>query len=223
MVDGLMRMLRLTSRMLVGHQILLSAGLGAAAGVVLRSLLVLPVGNPLFQYIAVERPDLYRVFLWSFTIFLFTTPYLVLSMCFSLVYIHFYEEEIGRAAGFLPPYPQPERRHDLFLIVGERHQPLDPVPAVQPQWLSTPERGLYTGTLAGGAIGSGKTRGLILPAMHQLFGYKPNDAEERLSGIVLEVKGDLCRHLSRIVRVRTRDGLRRCQPRIRHPLQPLEQ
>jgi hypothetical protein len=30
--------------------------------------------------------------------------------------------------------------------------------------------------------------------MHQLFGYRPNDAEEKLSGIVLEVKGDLCRH-----------------------------
>jgi hypothetical protein len=28
------------------------------------------------------------MFVWSFCIFLFTTPYLVLSMCFSLVYIH---------------------------------------------------------------------------------------------------------------------------------------
>jgi hypothetical protein len=117
-------------------------------------------------------------------------------MFFSLIYIHFHEEEIERAAGFLPPYPQPERRDDLFLILGERHQPLDPIPAVHPQWLSIPERGLYTGTLAG----SGKTRGLILPAMQQLFGYRPSDAEEKLSGIVLEVKGDLCRHLSRILR-----------------------
>jgi hypothetical protein len=38
-----------------------------------------------------------------FTKFFFTTPYLVLSMCLSLVYIHFYEEEIERAAGILPP------------------------------------------------------------------------------------------------------------------------
>ena len=71
---------------------------------------------------------------------------------------------------------------------------------MHPQWLRIPERGLYTGTIALGAIGSGKTRGLILPAMHQLFGYRPGDAEEKLSGIVLEVKGDLCRHLSRILR-----------------------
>jgi len=149
---------------------------------------------------AVERPDLYRVFVWSFNIFLFTTPYLTLSVCFSLVYIHFYEKKIERAVGFLPPYPEPERRDDLFLILGERHQQQEPIPAVHPQWLSIPERGLYTGTIALGAIGSGKTRGLILPAMHQLFGYRPNDAEEKLSGIVLEVKGDLCRHLSRILR-----------------------
>jgi hypothetical protein len=102
---------------------------------------------------AVERPDLYRAFVWSFTIFLFTTPYLMLSMCFSLVYIHFYEEEIEGAAGLLPPYPRPEHRDDLFLILGERHQPLDPIPAVHPQWLRIPERGLYTGTIAVGAIG----------------------------------------------------------------------
>jgi len=46
------------------------------------------------------------VFGGSFHHIFFTTPYLVLSMCLSLVYIHFYEEEIERAAGILPPYPQ---------------------------------------------------------------------------------------------------------------------
>src|ERR1700730_1836392 len=98
MLDGLIRTLRLTSRMLVRHRILLSAGLSAAAGIMLRSLVVLPIGHPFFHYVALERPDVYRAFVWSFTIFLFTTPYLLLSMCFSLIYIHFYEEEIERAA-----------------------------------------------------------------------------------------------------------------------------
>ena len=108
MGNGLIRRLRLLSKALVRHRILLSAGLSAATGIILRSLVVIPVGNPLFHYLALERPDVYRAFVWSFTIFLFTTPYLMLSMCFSLVYIHFYEEEIERAAGLLPPYPQPE-------------------------------------------------------------------------------------------------------------------
>jgi hypothetical protein len=148
MVDTLIRNLKLASRLLVRHQILLSAGLSVAAGVILRELVAVPVGHPLFQYMAVERPDLYRAFIWSFNIFLFTTPYLTLSVCFSLVYIHFYEEKIERAVGFLPPYPEPERRDDLFLILGERHQQQEPIPAVHPQWLSIPERGLYTGTIA---------------------------------------------------------------------------
>ena len=115
MVDTLIRNLKLASRMLVRHQILLSAGLSVAAGVILRELVAVPVGHPLFQYMAVGRPDLYRAFVWSFNIFLFTTPYLTLSVCFSIVYIHFYEEKIERAVGFLPPYPEPERRCHALL------------------------------------------------------------------------------------------------------------
>src|ERR1700730_18208194 len=64
MVDALIRNLKLASRMLVRHRILLSAGLSAAAGVIVRELVVIPVGNPLLQYMAVERPDLYRAFVW---------------------------------------------------------------------------------------------------------------------------------------------------------------
>ena len=51
-----------------------------------------------------------------------------------------------------------------------------------------------------GSIGIGKTYGLILPAMRQLFAYRANDPERKLSGIVLEVKGDLCRQLQRILK-----------------------
>ena len=51
-----------------------------------------------------------------------------------------------------------------------------------------------------GSIGSGKTQGVILPAMRQLFAYRASDPERRLSGIVLEVKGDLCRQLRTILR-----------------------
>ena len=121
-------------------------------------------------------------------------------MCLSLLYIHFYEEQIQRAAGVTPPYPKPDFRKDLFLILGELHEQVEPVPAARPKWLNVPERGLYTGIAVLGAIGSGKTRGLSLPAMRQLFGYEAQDSAKKLSGIVLEVKGDLCRHLRRILK-----------------------
>jgi hypothetical protein len=141
---------------------------------------------------------MYQAFIVSYAPFLFTTPFLLLSMCLSLVCIHFYQEQIQQAAGLTPPYPKPEFRKELFLILGELHEQVEPVAATHPKWLNIPERGLFTGIAALGAIGSGKTRELILPAMRQLFGYEAQDSEKKLSGIVLEVKGDLCRHLRRI-------------------------
>jgi hypothetical protein len=123
----------------------------------------------------------------------------MLSMCFSLSYIHFYEQETAQSLGTLPEYPEPQYRQDLFLILGELHHQIEATPAAHPQWLSIPEKRLHTGIAALGAIGSGKTRGVILPAMHQLFGYKALDPEKKLSGIVLEVKGDLCRQVARIL------------------------
>ena len=192
--------LKTLCRILVRHRFLLSAGLSAAAGIILKTTVLIPVADPLFRYAAFQRPSIYDAFVWSFAIFLFTTPFLMLSMCFSLLYIHFYEEETTETLGSLPEYPEPQCRQDLFLILGELHHQLEATPAAHPQWLSIPEKGLYTGVAALGAIGSGKTRGLILPAIHQLFGYKAHDPEKKLSGIVLEVKGDLCRHLARILK-----------------------
>lgn len=192
--------LRMLSRILVRHRFLLSAGLSSAAGIILRSIVLVPVADPLFCYAALQRPTIYHAFVWSYGAFLFTTPFLMLSVCFSFVYIHFYKEETAEILGNLPEYSDPRHRQDLFLILGELHHQLEATPAAHPQWLSIPEKGLYTGVVALGAIGSGKTRGLILPAMHQLFGYRAHDPEKKLSGIVLEVKGDLCRHLARILK-----------------------
>ncbi|MHB8303764.1 MAG: type IV secretory system conjugative DNA transfer family protein [Acidobacteriaceae bacterium] len=68
------------------------------------------------------------------------------------------------------------------------------------RWLSIPEEGLFTGICVVGATGSGKTKAIILPAMRQLFAYRANDPARKLSGIVLEVKGDLCRRVRRILK-----------------------
>lgn len=192
--------LRTLCSFLVRHRFLLSGGLSAAAGIILKSFVLIPVADPLFRYAALQRPSIYGAFVWSLVIFLFTTPFLILSVCFSLVYIHFYEEETAQTLGTLPEYPEPRHRQHLFLILGELHHQLEATPAAHPQWFSIPEKGLYTGIAALGAIGSGKTRGLILPAMRQLFGYKADDPQNKLSGIVLEVKGDLCRQVARILK-----------------------
>ena len=97
-------------RILVRQRFLLSAGLSAAAGIILKSVVLIPVADPLFRYASLQRPGIYAAFVWSFAIFLFTTPFLMLFMCFSLLYIHFYEEEPAETLGTLPEYPKPQYR-----------------------------------------------------------------------------------------------------------------
>ena len=184
----------------IENRLPISLGLSAACGIVLRSLYPVQTSDPMLRMIAIIRPGIFHGFVWSYTLFLFSTPFLVLSILFSLAYVHFYAPDLNRAAGSLPPFPDPCTRRELFLVVGEVHQQLKPLPSAAPHWLSLPERGLYTGIAVVGAIGSGKTQALILPAMRQLFAYRANDPERKLSGIVLEVKGDLCRQLKTILR-----------------------
>jgi hypothetical protein len=187
-------------RPLVEYRILLSLGLSAACGIVLNSVYPINQANPLLRLISLERPPIYLGLVWSYDLFLYSTPFLVFSMMFSLMYVHIYRKEMEQGVGTLPLCPDPRTRDELSLILGEVHRQLVPRPSPTPRWLSIPERGLYTGIASFGSIGSGKTLGLILPAMRQLFAYRANDPERRLSGIVLEVKGDLCRQLQRILK-----------------------
>jgi hypothetical protein len=187
-------------RPLVEYRLLLSLGLSAACGIVLNSVFLINAADPFLRLIELKRPPVFQAVVWSYDLFLYSTPFIVCSMIFSLLYVHLYTTELGLAAGALPPYPDPHTRTELSLVLGEVHRQLVPKPSPSPQWLTIPERGLYTGIASFGSIGSGKTYGLILPAMRQLFAYRADDPARRLSGIVLEVKGDLCRQLQRILK-----------------------
>jgi hypothetical protein len=187
-------------RPLVENRLLLSFGLSAACGIVFTSSFPLNTANQFLRLIELEQPAVFHSIVWSYDLFLYSTPFLACSMIFSLLYVHLYRSDREMAAGALPPYPDPRTRVDLRLVLGEVHRQLVPTPSHSPQWLSISERGLYTGIATFGSIGSGKTYGLILPAMRQLFGYHADDPERKLSGIVLEVKGDLCRQLQGILK-----------------------
>ena len=185
---------------LIEYRLLLSLGLSAACGIVLQNLYPVHTADPLLRLLALERPAIFDGLVWSYNLFLYSTPFLVFSILFSLAYVHFYAPRLHQVSGPLTPYPDPLTREDLFLIAGELHQQLKPKPSPTPQWLSIPERGLYTGICVVGATGSGKTRAILLPAMRQLFAYKANDPMRKLSGVVLEVKGDLCRQVQKILK-----------------------
>src|SRR6266542_2974506 len=97
-------------------------------------------------------------------------------------------------------WPFPE--NDL-LVLGEVHDPRTPAAAEHPYWLNVPERGLFTGIAIFGAIGTGKTSGCMYPYAEQLIAYRASDPDQRIGGLVLEVKGDFCRKVKDIL---TRHG-----------------
>ncbi|HET9184482.1 MAG TPA: TraM recognition domain-containing protein [Candidatus Angelobacter sp.] len=188
-----------TVRSLVEHRLILALGLSVACGLVLASMLPINLEDPLLLLIKMKQPEIYLLLGWSYTAFLYSTPFLVISMALSFIYVHFYAPDLEHQPGPLPKYPDPRFRRDLFLVLGEVHNRLDAVPSPNPHWFQIPEHGLYTGINVIGATGSAKTQAFILPAMRQLFAYRSRDPERKLSGIVLEVKGDLCRQLRRIL------------------------
>jgi hypothetical protein len=91
-------------------------------------------------------------------------------------------------------------------VLGEQHYHASPVPAPQPRWLIVPERGLYTGMLIVGAVGTGKTSACMYPYVEQLVGYRAGDPARKIGSLILEVKGDFCRHVRDLLARHGRPG-----------------
>src|SRR5947209_13081104 len=106
---------------------------------------------------------------------------------------------------YLPAYPNPSFKDDLFLVVGEIHHPTRISRGTDPQWLTVPEKGLYTGIGIFGAIGTGKTSCCMRPFAEQLIAYKAVQPAKRIGGLVLEVKGDFCHQIREIARQHGRE------------------
>ena len=166
--------------------------LASATGMTLYFLLPFPEGNLFLRLIAVKAPLVYSGAKYSYTAMLFTTPYIILSILLSGLYIFTLKIRKQVSPARLPAYPDAQHRDKLFLVVGEVHDPRKPVPAENPHWLTIPERGLYTGIAILGAVGTGKTSCCMYPFAEQLIAYKAQDEAKRIGGLVLEVKGDFC-------------------------------
>ena len=94
--------------------------------------------------------------------------------------------------GRLPPWPTTPADDSPSLVVGEVHHPIEPREALRPEWLVIPERGLYTGISIFGAVGSGKTSACMHPFAEQILSWAADDPRRRAAALVLEVKGDFC-------------------------------
>ena len=77
----------------------------------------------------------------------------------------------------------------LQLVIGEIHEKNGTVKE-KPDWLTMDAKGLYTGILVLGSTGTGKTTACAYPFLDQLVKYKKDSRDEKIGGLILDVKGD---------------------------------
>lgn len=180
--------------------------LAAATGMALYFRTPFPDANLFLQVIAIRSPSAFLFLKYSYTLFLYTTPYIGYSILLSGIYIFALKASSTVRAGRLPVYRDPRRRTDLSLVVGELHHPQKQTPSETPRWLVIPERGLFTGIAIVGAVGSGKTAACMYPFAEQILAYCAEDPDRRIGGLILEVKGDFCGKVEEILRRYGRSG-----------------
>src|SRR6185437_1881043 len=174
--------------------------LACATGITLYFRWPWPQNDLLLRLIELRAPMIYLFFKYTYTLFLFTTPYIGYSLALSGLYVFAFRPTRKVKPMPLPPYFDARKRDDLLLVLGEVHNSPTAVPSADPYWLTVPERGLFTGIAIFGAIGTGKTSGCMYPYAEQLIAYKGHDSQRRMGGLVLEVKGDFCHKIRQILK-----------------------
>jgi hypothetical protein len=79
--------------------------------------------------------------------------------------------------------------NELQLVIGELHEK-DGSRKEKPDWLTMDAKGLYTGILILGSTGTGKTTACAYPFLDQMAKYKSGSQDEKIGGLILDVKGD---------------------------------
>ena len=129
-------------------------------------------GNVYLQLIELRSPAVFLVLVYGYATLWFTTPFFALSIVASLVTIVAYRYPEGERARPLPAYVPPERRPSPTLVLGEAHFETTSGRAPAPTWLTIPQRGLYTGVMIVGAVGTGKTSACMYPYAEQLLRWR---------------------------------------------------
>ena len=192
-------------RILLEHRGLVSAIVAASVWTFGLYRAPFPAANDMLVVVAANAPHIHAVIRVAFGVLWFTSPYLVSSFALSFVYIFFLRPRAGIERISLPRYPDAADRSALFLVLGEIHKERKPTPIDQPRWLTIPRRALFTGIGIFGAVGSGKTTCCMYPFAEQLLAYRRDDHEQRVGGLVLEVKGDFCYRVREILRKHGRE------------------
>ena len=179
-------------RTLGAHRVLLSLACSAIVGTLGVQAYPFPGTHPLLGLVELQRPIMFAGLAYTYAAVWFSTSFFLASIVLSLLYIFAARWDRTPPSRPLPPYPPAAHREELFVVLGEQHHATRSGRASAPTWLVIPERGLYTGMLIVGAIGSGKTSACMYPYVEQLLGYRASDPARKAAGLILEVKGDFC-------------------------------
>ncbi len=179
------------------------AVIGAAAGAVgaraLKAPFPPPDANPYLDLIAWHDPGLHAVLRFWHHAWPAVLVVLAGSLALSVWRVWFQPLFRFKRRGRLPEWPNSPADDAPSVVVGELHHPTVARESERPSWLVVPEKGLYTGVLVVGAVGTGKTTACMYPFARQLLHWRADDSKRRAGALVLEVKGDFCHQVRSIL------------------------
>ena len=156
--------------------------------------------HPILALVQYHTPDFFTAML----LWYYLSPFVAVMLC-GLISVTVWKVWLeGRRRDFapfakLPPWPLSADQKAPAIVIGEVHHPVEAREIFSPSWLTIPERGLYTGVAIFGAVGSGKTSACMNPFARQLLGWQAGNPHLRAAALVLEVKGDFCHDIHRIL------------------------
>ena len=187
------------------HVILILAGLAAVICRAAYDPFPRPGDNPVLDLIAFHDPALHAVIEAWYSAAPGVAVLLTGLISLSVWRVWFQPQVSGASRGSLPDWPVSPGDSALSIVVGEMHHPVEPRESTHPSWLVIPERGLYTGVLIFGAVGSGKTSACMHPFAQQILSWQADHPGRRAAALVLEVKGDFCHAVRRILQEAKRE------------------
>ncbi len=172
---------------------LAAAAIGAALW---RWIVPWPAEDPVLALISIRSPLACEALRWGYAVGWIATPYCLVLLGATVTGLLVERRAAKSGVGQLPPWPEgPSPK----IVVGETHGRTRPGPGGTPGWLVVPRLGLYCGTAVFGAVGSGKTSCCMYPFAKQVLEWHGGSPDLRPSGLVLEVKGDFCHQVRRIL------------------------
>ena len=168
---------------------------------------VFPEADPVAVLVRYHTPNVYRaVVAWCYV-----APGVAVFLAgqFLLATSRIWFARMGVSVGLrsrLPTWPLSPTADGPAIVVGEVHHPVRAIESPAPEWLTIPERGLHTGVAIVGAVGSGKTSACMHPFARQLLSWHATNPERRAAALVLEVKGDSCHDIRRMLTELDRGG-----------------